>query len=91
MAIIEAGTILALCGGEYSDKWTTGPFEVVKDFDQKEVVDAYREQFSPKNEYDEPDETGFIAWMMASNYIRDVPLSYSWYVGSYGDFSPVVA
>lgn len=90
MAIIEAGTILAFCGGEYSDKWTTGPFEVINTFDQKEVADAFRAQFKPEDEWDEPDENGFIAWLTLGNYICDVPQSYRWYVGSYG-FNPVIA
>lgn len=90
MATIEAGTILAFCGGEYSDKWTTGPFEVINTFDQKEVVDKYRAQFKPENDYDTPDESGFIAWLTLSNYIRDIPESYRWYIGGY-DFDPVIA
>ncbi|WP_028753697.1 hypothetical protein [Rhizobium leucaenae] len=90
MAKIEAGTILAFAGGEWSDNWTTGPFNVLRDFDQQEVVDAFRAQFKPKDEWDEPDETAFIAWLTVNGYIEDAPKSYRWYVGAYGEFTPVI-
>lgn len=91
MATIEKGTILAFCGGEWSDKWTTGPFNVLRDFDQKEVVDAFRAQFKPDYEGDEASESEFIAWLTLNGYIADVPKSYRWYVGAYGEFAPVIA
>lgn len=91
MAKIEAGTVLAFCGGEYSDKWTTGPFNVLRDFDQREAVDAFRAQFKPEHQWDEPSEDRFIAWLTANGYIVDAPKSFSWYVGSYGDFTPVIS
>ncbi|MBB5700646.1 hypothetical protein FHS76_000489 [Ochrobactrum daejeonense] len=91
MAIIKAGTILAFCGGEWSDKWTTRPFTVLKDFDQQVVVDAYRAGFVPKDEWDELDEHGFAGWLTRSGYIEDVPNSYNWYVGAYGEFDPQIA
>jgi hypothetical protein len=90
MATIAKGTLLSFCGGSYSDKWDYGPFEVLKDFDQKEVADAYVAQYVGRHEWDRPDEHGFVSWMTASGYIEDVPNSYSWYVGDY-EFAPVIA
>lgn len=90
MAKIEAGTMLSFSGGEYSDKWTYGPFEVLVDLDQKDVSETYVAQYVPQHSWDKPDEHGFVAWLTLNNYIRDVPKSYNWYVGNY-DFEPVVA
>lgn len=46
MAQIVAGTMLAFSGDQYSDKWTTGPFEVLKGFDQADVVAQYLESIA---------------------------------------------
>ncbi|RWX22160.1 hypothetical protein EHH54_39395 [Rhizobium leguminosarum] len=90
MAKIVEGTMLSFSGGEWSDKWTNGPFEVIKEFDQQETVDAFRAQFQPEDEWDKPDESEFAAWLTLNNFIRDVPRSYNWYMGGY-DFEPVIA
>ncbi|MBZ9888141.1 hypothetical protein LB559_09335 [Mesorhizobium sp. BR1-1-3] len=91
MAKIAKGTILSFCGGEWSDRWTSGPYNVLQDFDQKEVVDRCRSEFVKAYEWHEPSEDGFAAWLELNLYIEDVPESYSWYVGSYGDFTPTIA
>lgn len=94
MAKIEAGTILSFSGGSYSDKWTNGPFEVLRDFDQSEVVSAYAASYAgQRDNWDEAiegDEHGLIAFLTINGYIRDVPMSYNWYTGNY-DFDPVIA
>lgn len=88
MATIKAGTVLSFSGGEWSDKWTSGPFNVLRDFDQAEVVKAYREGFVAEDEWHKPDEHGFSAFLAGAGYIEDVQHSYNWYVGAYGDFEP---
>jgi hypothetical protein len=90
MAKIAKGTKLSFSGGEYSDKWDYGPFEVMVDFDQAEVCAVYIAQHAPRDEWDKPDEHGFVAWLTLNGYIRDVPNSYNWYLGGY-DFEPVIA
>ena len=90
MAVIKEGTLLSFSGGEWSDKWTNGPFEVLIDFDQQEVVNSFLAGFEPDDEWDNPDENGFVAWLAASGYIRDVGHSFVWYMGGY-DFDPVIS
>lgn len=91
MATIKAGTMLSFSGGEWSDKWTSGPFNVLRDFDQEETADAYQEGFVKVDKWDKPDEDRFIAWLCDNGYIEDVAESYCWYVGAYGEFTPVIA
>ncbi|MEZ2132528.1 MULTISPECIES: hypothetical protein [unclassified Sinorhizobium] len=88
--IIKEGTILAFSSGSYSDKWTSGPFNVLKEIDQKDVVDAFKAQFVPEYEWDDPSESEFITWLSANGYIKDVAQFYNWYTGNYG-FNPIIA
>lgn len=90
MAKIDAGTMLSFSGGEYSDKWDFGPFNVLRDFDQKAVSDEYASQYKPKSRWDRPNEHGFVAWLAANGYVEDVPNAFNWYLGGY-DFEPVIA
>lgn len=89
--IIKKGTILSFSGGEWSDKWTSGPFEVLRDFDQKEVSDLYVNGFVKADEWDEPDEHRFHEFLRSSGYIVDVPNAFNWYIGAYGEFEPSIA
>lgn len=95
MAKIVEGTILAFSGGSYSDKWTTGPFDVLRDFDQAEVVAAYQASYAgQRDQWDEEvegDQNGFVAFLTLGGYIRDVARSYNWYTGDIFDFDPEVA
>ena len=89
MSTISKGTLLSFSGGEYSDKWNFGPFEVLKDFDQKEVSDLFVSEFVPEYEWDKPSEHSFVAWLSANQFIQDVPQSLDWYLGGYG-FEPEI-
>lgn len=94
MAFITAGTMLSFSGGEWSDKWTVGPFEVLKDFDQADVVKAYLASIDGlKDGYgndEEPSEDGFTAWLTLNGYIIDVEKDFRWYVGNH-DFDPRIS
>jgi hypothetical protein len=94
MARIEAGTMLSFSGGEWSDKWTVGPFEVLMDFDQAEVVERYLSSIDGQKDgfgYDEePTEDGFTAWLTLNGYIVDVKKDFRWYVGNH-DFEPYIS
>lgn len=89
--IIEKGTMLSFSGGEWSDKWTCGPFEVLRDFDQKEVAELYVSGFVKVDEWDEPDESRFSEFLVRNEYIADVPKAFNWYIGAYGEFTPSIA
>jgi hypothetical protein len=89
---IEAGTILVLEHGEYSDYSFDGPVRVVKDFDQKEVCDAFLAQWTKGTGSDwrpYPDESQFIAWLTKEQYVESMDNVHSWYLGSYS-FNPEI-
>lgn len=102
---ILAGQTITFETGEYSDFTYVGPFTVLKDFDQKEVVDAYLEFDKPTEEvvtyvdrlgverlYTKkivPDDDRFIAWLTKEGYIQDIENNVQWYLGSYG-FKPEI-
>lgn len=84
---LEPGDLLMIDGGEYSDRYTIGPFRVLKPMNRSAVAEQYVADFKadPELPNDTPDPQGFVPWLAAKGYIEDVP-SASWYVGSYGQF-----
>ncbi len=87
---IKAGTILVLEHGEYSDYGFDGPFKVLKDFDQAEIAEVFREQWKPAYEGDTYiSERDFIAWLSKEFYIKDIAGCHHWHIGSYG-FQPEI-
>lgn len=80
--IIKAGTILTLTYGEYSDRDFTGPFTVLRDFDQAEVVEAFI--VASGTDPDHFMKNAFIAWLATEGYVEDVPNTWDWFIGSYG-------
>lgn len=88
--IIGKRTMLSFSGGEWSDKWTYGPFEVLRDFDQKEVAELYVSGFEKVDEWDRPDESRFWEFLVRNEYIADVDKAFNWYIGAYGEFEPSI-
>ena len=96
--IIEAGTLLIIERGEYSDIHWVGPFRVVRAFKKQDVVDEFRAQwkFDPSGEYwndEAPQPEEFYPWLIKAGYIEDAGiedagLTHSWHVGCYGEFKP---
>lgn len=84
---LKPGDLLLIDGGEYSDKYTIGPFRVLKPMTRAEVAAQYVADFKPDPDAPDgkPDESGFLPWLVSKGYVEDVE-SVSWYVGSYGQF-----
>jgi hypothetical protein len=87
--IIQAGTILTFEDGEYSEFSYNGPFRVVKDFDQKKVVNDYIKLFKPEYLQDKPDVERFLNYLSVNDYIVDDFPKYAWYLGAY-KFEPQI-
>ena len=88
---IAAGTILVLETGEYSDYTFSGPFRVLRDFDQTEVVAAHVAQWIAPNDWEKaPDTDSFMGWLSSERYIEPIDGVVSWYIGSYGRLEPVI-
>lgn len=78
-----AGTILMLEQGEYSDFGYAGGFVTLQEFDLRQSIEDYKEQFVAKNDWSEPDMTGFCGWIVSTQ--RCAPLDYQTaHIGSYG-------
>jgi hypothetical protein len=94
MARIESGTMLSFSGGEWSDKWTYGPFEVLKDFEQSDVVGQYLSSIDGQKDGfghdEEPSDQGFTAWLTLNGYIVDVKKDFRWYLGN-NHFEPYIS
>lgn len=84
--LVKKDTLLVLETGEYSDYTFHGPFRVIKDYDEAEVIEGYKKGFIPEYEGDDsPDPHGFGGWMIAQGYLELLE-HLSWHVGSYGTF-----
>lgn len=88
MAVLryKPGTILMLEAGEYSDFGYVGGFVTLCELDLTDAITAYKEQYKPKNDWDEPDQTGFVAWLVTTQ--QCAPLEYQTaHIGSYGELT----
>lgn len=94
MSKIAAGTILILESGEYSDKSWHGPFRVLKDFDQAEISQTFRDNWSPgpdswRDKEDGPGRGDFLSWLVRNGYVEDLDGVVAWHIGSY-EFDPTI-
>ena len=91
---ITEGATLVFETGEYSDYSFTGPFRVLRAFDQAEIVEAYKAAWRAEHPtpgvWDEADSPGLVAWMVKGGYVEDVPNVVSWHIGSYGRLEPEI-
>lgn len=88
--IIKKNTILILTNGRYSDFTFSGPFKVLKDIDQIETSNLFRQQWKPKRVWDDkPREEEFIAWLSTNDFIEDI-LFHEWHIGEFFSFNPVI-
>lgn len=91
--LIKAGTILVMETGEYSDYTFTGPFRVLRDFDQGGAAEQHKAQWMPEPDgwRDEPDTDSFIGWLNREGFIEEIDGVVSWHIGSYGRLEPSIA
>lgn len=86
---IKRGATIVFETGEYSSYSFTGPFVVIKAFDQAEVIQAFRSEWVKPADDDWSDGPGpgeFVPWLAKQGYVEDVPNVHSWHIGSYGRF-----
>lgn len=96
---IKKGQFLVITTGEYSDFGIREYVRAMRDFDTKEVSDAFRSS-GPYKEVlewavdDEPSTYGsddrFMAWAIREGYFAPVDAAevQEWHIGSYGHFDP---
>lgn len=87
--LIKEGTTLSFSTGEYSDYYVSGIVKVLKDIDQKTVIDLARAEWTPDNEWSRFDTDDLIGWLNRKGYIEDVPDQFEWHVGSYGQVDEI--
>lgn len=87
---LEAGDILMIEAGQYSDFYYMGPFRVVKAMKRADVSARFVAEFTPdptRPLHRRPNPSDFTAWLAREGYIEDIP-SAAWHAGDYGDFDP---
>jgi hypothetical protein len=80
MATIRAGTLLMLVYGKYGDNGWLGPFRVVKDIDQVQVLAQVRSRHTPSYS-GRSDQSDLAAFLTSEGYMEPVDCR-EWYVGS---------
>lgn len=83
---LKAGMTLVLENGEYNNYSFTGPFRVMRDFDQAQIVETFKAQWEPTNDWEdeEPDADDFQGWLSREGYIEGIEGLVSWHTGTYG-------
>jgi hypothetical protein len=88
---LEAGTMLIIETGEYSDRGWSGPVLLVKTYTKEQLADDYRNEWRKVDDedgYDEPTPDGFMPWLIRTGRAVDVAGVQSWHVGCYSKFEP---
>lgn len=83
---MEAGEILMITNGEYSDFGHIGLFRVVVDFDAKLALQKYLDQHPEEQNDYSGSEYSFAAWLLRQGLVEDVDYK-TWHVGAYGCFN----
>jgi hypothetical protein len=89
---LEAGTLLIIETGEYSDRDWRGPVRLIAPATKQELVDAFKSEWKkedyPESWRDAPGPEDFLPWLIKSGRAEDVENVHAWHVGSYGEFEP---
>jgi hypothetical protein len=87
--LVRAGTALTFHTGVFDERETDGPFLVLKDFEKRAVVAAYRAacaaRVAPLDT--SPSDYGFREWLVRDGYIGAFEHAEDWYLGN-RDFDP---
>lgn len=89
---IKAGTQLTLSHGVCSSYSFTGPFTVLRDFDQAEAAEAFVKSWRGGDELfgsEAPRISSFITWLLLKKYITNTPGALEWFLGGTG-FDPAL-
>lgn len=89
--VLEAGTLLIIEQGEYSDRGWSGPVRILKTATKRQLADEFVAQWTPPAtdpERENPEPGEFLPWLVKSGYVEDVEKVHSWHVGSYWRFEP---
>lgn len=81
--IIQAGQLVLLSSGEYSDYGVLAIAKSLKDFDTNEETINFLEELKIHSGHDHDIEFRFMAWLHKKGFIEDVPYR-EVHLGSYG-------
>ena len=92
---LEAGDLLVIQTGEYSDRTISDPVRMLKTFTKGELAEAFEMAWkldAPNRDEWERDDlpTGndFLPWLVKAGFAEAVDHVVNWYVGTYGRFEP---
>lgn len=81
--IYPAGTCIIFEEGEYSDYGVLAVLITLKKCDMAELVQAHEDNYVPKDGYDRPSPSSFVAWLITQGYAMTAETQ-SLHIGSYG-------
>lgn len=85
--VLEAGTLLIIETGEYSDKSWDGPIRVVRAAKKGDLKAAFLASWMPTDAWDEtPGADDFLPWLIKEGWVEYVENVTSWHVGDYDAF-----
>lgn len=80
----KAGTALALSEGDYSSYGYISHVVTTKDCDIPSLMEAFKAQYVPKDEWDKPDPDKFVAWLVVNEHVFPASVQ-EVHLGSYGE------
>lgn len=80
--VYPAGTAIMFTSGKYSDFQNEGAVVTLKECDIAALIEEYKEGFKPDPNHKEPDQSGFIAWLIGNGYVFPANI-YDVYLGYY--------
>lgn len=81
--IYPAGTAIAFETGEYSDFGYIGHVVTLKELNLPDRMQEFKDGFTSKDEWDEPDPSGFVGWLIAQGHCFPADVQ-TVHIGSYG-------
>lgn len=86
---LNAGDLLIIETGEYSDSRYHGPVRMLVSAMKQELAEAYRREWVQTDEWkEEPDGDGFLPWLIRTKRAEHVDNVHAWHVGGYSEFEP---
>ena len=79
---ILKGQLILISTGEYSDYGILDTFQVLRDFDTKEVIGYYFTKYPLQSEQYEFDDDIFILWLISEQLVVELE-TVEWKISSY--------
>lgn len=82
--VYPPGKIILFSEGRYSDYGYCGNVVTIAELNIKQAIDDYKAQYKPKDKWDTPEPSSFVAWLCATQKCVEIDAR-EIHLGSYGD------